>query len=431
MPWPARPAARAGGPGRPGRLGISGSPTSTASIPTCAGAAGAEEERSCPRRCLRQTRNSAGAPDLTRFLVVLASLVIILAGLKAAAEILSPVLLALLIVLVISPVRRWLVRRGASPGLAGGLVSLAVVLVTLVVLGFVAGSVAQLAVALPTYRDEAGAQVQAVQAELAARGVEAGPGAAVVQQGLDSALRLVLSFIGGLVGAVASVGWMLYLFLFMLVDARGFPARLRRGLGTDRPAVERLTRYARALSDFISIKAGLGLLAATGDVVLLSVLGVDFALLWGVLSFLMSFIPSIGYLIALIPPVLVALLQHGPGTALVVLIGYQLINGLVDSVLGPRLLGRGLDVAAIVTILSLVLWGFVLGPVGALLSVPLTVLVKMVVLDHYPASRWLSVTLGDGDGSAGAPGARRRYASARPGEPEHERGRVTALRSHV
>ena len=208
-------------------------------------------------------------------------------------------------------------------------------------------------------------------------------------------------------GAVAGVGWMLYLFLFMMVDARGFPARLRRGLGADRPAVERLTRYARALSDFISIKAGLGLLAAAGDVVLLSVLGVDFALLWGVLSFLMSFIPSIGYLIALIPPMLVALLQHGPGTALAVLIGYQLINGLVDSVLGPRLLGRGLDVAAIVTILSLVLWGFVLGPVGALLSVPLTVLVKMVLLDHYPASRWLSVVLGAGGEAppppAGAP----------------------------
>ncbi|HVG96939.1 MAG TPA: AI-2E family transporter [Chloroflexota bacterium] len=349
--------------------------------------------------------DSAGAPDLTRFLVVLASLVIILAGLKAAADILSPVLLALLIVMVISPVRRWLVGRGASPGLAGGLLGLAVVLVTLAVLWFVAGSVAQLAVALPTYREEAGAQVAAVQAGLAARGVDAGPGADVVQQSLDSALSVVLSFIGGLVGAVASVGWMLYLFLFMLVDARGFPARLRRGLGAERPVVERLTRYARALSDFISIKAGLGLLAATGDVVLLSVLGVDFALLWGVLSFLMSFIPSIGYLIALIPPVLVALLQHGPGTALIVLVGYQLINGLVDSVLGPRLLGRGLDVAAIVTILSLVLWGFILGPVGALLSVPLTVLVKMVVLDHYPASRWLSVTLGDGDGDGDGDGS--------------------------
>ena len=349
--------------------------------------------------------DSAGAPDLTRFLVVLASLVIILAGLKAAADILSPVLLALLIVMVISPVRRWLVGRGASPGLAGGLLGLAVVLVTLAVLWFVAGSVAQLAVALPTYREEAGAQVAAVQAGLAARGVDAGPGADVVQQSLDSALSVVLSFIGGLVGAVASVGWMLYLFLFMLVDARGFPARLRRGLGAERPVVERLTRYARALSDFISIKAGLGLLAAAGDVVLLSVLGVDFALLWGVLSFLMSFIPSIGYLIALIPPVLVALLQHGPGTALIVLVGYQLINGLVDSVLGPRLLGRGLDVAAIVTILSLVLWGFILGPVGALLSVPLTVLVKMVVLDHYPASRWLSVTLGDGDGDGDGDGS--------------------------
>jgi predicted PurR-regulated permease PerM len=343
---------------------------------------------------------SAGAPDLTRFLVALASVVVILAGLKAAADILAPVLLALLVVLVVAPLRRWLVRRGASHGLAGGLVSLAVVLVTVVVLGFVAGSVAQLAVALPTYRDAADAQVEAARAALAAQGAgdAAAAGAAVVRQGLDAGLRLALGFLGGLVGAVAGVGWMLYLFLFMLVDARGFPARLRRGLGADRPAVARLSRYARALSDFISIKAGLGLLAAAGDVVLLSVLGVDFALLWGVLSFLMSFIPSIGYLIALIPPVLVALLQHGPGTALAVLVGYQLINGLVDSVLGPRLLGRGLDIAAIVTILSLVLWGFVLGPVGALLSVPLTVLVKMVLLDHYPASRWLSVTLGAGGG---------------------------------
>jgi len=152
-------------------------------------------------------------------------------------------------------------------------------------------------------------------------------------------------------------------------------------------------RFTTSIGTFMVIKAWLGLLAATGDVILLTVLGVNYALLWGVLSFLLSFIPSLGYILALIPPVLVALIQHGPTTALIVFFGYWLINGVIDSVIGPHYLGQGLDLSTVVTIIAAFFWGWVLGPIGAFLGLPITIAVKMLILEHFPDTRWVAAAL--------------------------------------
>jgi predicted PurR-regulated permease PerM len=252
---------------------------------------------------------------------------------------------------------------------------------------------AQLAAALPTYQTELTDQTSSL------RGlpIASGPGRQavdVVAANVERAVELALALIGGVVNVLFGVGWMLYLFIFMMLETTVFPGQLERALGTDSPSLARVTRFARSLSDFMAIKAWLGFLAAAGDVIFLSLLGVDFALLWGVLSFFLSFIPSIGFLLALIPPMLVALLQHGPGTAILVLLGYWLINGVVDSVIGPRLLGQGLELSTIVTILTVVLWGFLLGGIGALLALPITVLIKLVLLERYPETGWLATAIG-------------------------------------
>jgi predicted PurR-regulated permease PerM len=335
------------------------------------------------------------APSLTRLLTGLASVVVVLAGVKAAADILTPVLLAMFLVLVIAPVSRWLRHRGLPAGVTLALVIGGVLAGALALLAFLGVSLAQLAIALPTYQTRLTELVDAVRASgvLGDAGVAVGT---VVAENLGRALRLGFAVLTGIAGALVGVGWMLYLFVFMMLEGASFPAQLRRALGPESPALARTVRFSRSLSDFMGIKAGLGLLAAVGDVALLLVLGVDFAVLWGVLSFFLSFIPSVGFLLALIPPVLLALLEHGPGTALVVLLGYWLINGLVDSVLGPRVLSRSLDVSTIVTIVSMTLWGFLLGGVGALLSLPITVLIKLVLLEHYPESRWLATAIGSG-----------------------------------
>jgi predicted PurR-regulated permease PerM len=335
----------------------------------------------------------ANTPSVTRLLVGIASVVVILAGIKAAADIINPAILALFVVLIVSPANRWLRRRGvpAAGALAITIIGVLVSVIALIV--FLGVSMAQLAAALPTYQTQLEDQTAALRSLPGASG--AGRQAVdVVTGNVDRLVQLGLAVIGGVVDVLFGVGWMLYLFIFMMLETTVFPGQLERALGTDSPSLARVTRFARSLSDFMAIKAWLGFLAAAGDVVFLSLLGVDFALLWGVLSFFLSFIPSIGFLLALIPPMLVALLQHGPGTAVVVLLGYWLINGVVDSVIGPRLLGQGLELSTIVTILTVVLWGFLLGGIGALLALPLTVLIKLVLLERYPETGWLATAIG-------------------------------------
>jgi AI-2 transport protein TqsA len=157
------------------------------------------------------------------------------------------------------------------------------------------------------------------------------------------------------------------------------PARLRRLTGGDPVQLARLRRFGEDIRSFFKLNAWIGAIAAALDTVFLLVIGVDFALLWGLLAFLLSFIRNIGFIMSMVPPALLALLQFGWREALLVIVAYSAINLLIDYVLRPRILGRDLDMSQIVTYLSVVVWGLLLGATGALLAVPLTLIVKVIV----------------------------------------------------
>jgi predicted PurR-regulated permease PerM len=176
----------------------------------------------------------------------------------------------------------------------------------------------------------------------------------------------------------------------MLLEALGFPAKVRHALPPDNPLKARMTHYGRDVRRYIWITTWVGMLAALVEVFLLLALNVDFALLWGILSWLMSYIPSIGYILALIPPLVLALLQHGWQTALIVLVGYFVINFVTDQFVKPRFYGEGLNISILWVFLSLVFWGWLLGPVGALLGIPLTMMVKRVLLEGSEDTQWLA-----------------------------------------
>jgi AI-2 transport protein TqsA len=134
------------------------------------------------------------------------------------------------------------------------------------------------------------------------------------------------------------------------------------------------------------------------DTILLLVIGVDFALLWGVVAFLMSFIPNIGYIISLIPPLILAFLEGGLWPAVFVLLGYQLINGVIDSVIAPRYMGEGLDLSTFVTVVAVFFWAYILGPLGAFLALPMTARVKELILAVYGDSQGLAILMSASDG---------------------------------
>ena len=335
--------------------------------------------------------------SLTRLLVSLASLVIVIAGLKAASGLLSPILLSLFIVLVCSPLLAWLRHKRVPGWLAYMIVILGVIALGLVLVVFLGISVAQLSEALPQYRPLLETQFALMQQQLARFGIRQED---IFQLDLINPgriIQLTIAFIRGLIGTLSNVGLTLFIFIYMLIGASSFSNKLKRGLGARNPMLARLTASSRSISVYLLIKSWLGGMSGIGQTILLLFLGVDFAVLWGVLSFLFNFIPNIGYVIALVPPLVLALLEFGFVKAAIVFIGYALINNFFDVVVGPRYLGRGLDLSTLTTFLAVILWTWILGPIGAFLALPLTVLIKKLALETFPDSQILATLIGAGD----------------------------------
>jgi len=336
-------------------------------------------------------------PSITRLLISLASLVVIVAGLKAAAALLSPVLLSLFIVLVTSPLVEWLRRRRVPNWLAYTVVVLGVVTLGLLLIAFLGLSISQLTAILPAYRSLLDTQVSALTQWLGTRGIE---GADILRLDLINPgriIQLVIAFIQGLLGTLSNIGLTLFIFIYMLVGASSFSNKLNRGLGQNNPMLARIRSFSHSISTYLFIKTGLGAMTAIGQTLLLGILGVDFAVLWGVLSFLFNFIPNIGYIVSLLPPLLLALLEFGLGKAIVVFVGYAAINNFFDVVIAPRYLGKGLDLSILTTFLAVIFWTWVLGPIGAFLALPLTVMLKKLVLEPYSDTRLLATLIGADD----------------------------------
>ena len=332
--------------------------------------------------------------SIVRFLVGLASLVIIITGLKAASGLLGPILLALFIVLFCNPIVRWLQRKGLPAWLANILVVLGVVVCGLLLILFLGISVGQLSTKLPEYQQLIAEQRAGVGAWLESMGIQSRDILSLEFFQPGSIIQLILGFLSALLSTLTNIGLMLFIFIYMLVGAPSFSSKLQRGLGLNSPMLTRFMTFSQSISVYLFIKGWLGLFTAIGQTLLLLLLGVDFALLWGVLSFLFNFIPNIGYIISIVPPVLIALLEFGLGKALVVFIGYAVINNFFDMVIAPRYLGKGLDLSTLVTFLAVIFWSWILGPVGAFLALPLTVMIKKLVLESFPDSRLLGVLIG-------------------------------------
>jgi len=307
-----------------------------------------------------------------------AAAVVVVAGVRAVAWLVAPAMLALLVVIAISPVHRWLRDRGAPPWLATLTVVVGVYGVLAVIAVTVAASGVRLASMLPEFaRDELVAR-----AERAINGLDRG--------------RL-MGAIGGLLGELTSLTtslvFLLALLLFLGVEVGWAHSRLA-DIAADRPNLrEALEEFVCRTRRYLLVTTIFGFIVAVLDTVALALLGIPLALLWGVLSFVTNYIPNIGFILGVAPPAVLALLQHGPRRALAVLVFYVVLNFVVQSLIQPRFTGDAAGLSTTATFLALVFWAWVLGPLGALLAVPLTVLVKVLLVDIDPAAGWAAALL--------------------------------------
>jgi predicted PurR-regulated permease PerM len=187
-------------------------------------------------------------------------------------------------------------------------------------------------------------------------------------------------------------GLALAIFFFMISAALALPAPSRLGLDPSIPAIGRITALTEDVRKYMTVLTGVNFLVGLGDAVFLWFLGVDFALLWGLLAWFMGYIPSIGFMIALIPPVLLAYAQYGLQTALIVLVGYVLINGGVQNFYQPKAMGDRLKISPVVVFVGLFIWGYLLGGIGAILAVPMTLMV-LIIMENFEGTRPLAVLM--------------------------------------
>ena len=345
-------------------------------------------------------------------LVSCAALVVIVAGLRAAQPIVVPLVVATFAAMICLPVLRWLQEKRLPTWLALIVMTTGIILIGLAIIAIVGTSINQLREDLPEYQTRIGDLQQQLTDRLKPYGIDLGAGFRKETFDAQRAVSLFGDMLGAL-GAVLSDGLVIgFTLIFMLLEAAELPKKLRAiGGGTDAVAA-RFDGIQQSVRRYISIKTRICFV--NGVLVTLWVwwLGVDFPLLWGLLAFLFNYIPNIGSFIAAIPAIVLALVQHGWASAAYVAAGYIVIDMVIGSIIEPRIMGRGLGLSPLVVFVSLVFWGWVLGPVGMLFSVPLTMLVK-IVLDHSEDLRWIGVLL-----SAEAPDARDRPR----GEPPLNRG---------
>lgn len=314
---------------------------------------------------------------LLRVLLQGACVVVLIAGARAAAELLNPLLLAGFLALLLQPL---LNRLRPLRGGAVFLVVLAVVLAGLAVIGFVGASLRQLASELPRYQAQLESLLQSVSARFAARGIDA---ADYVQQALSGEVlgRFALRSTSAIAASVSSTVLVLVIFAFMLGGMWEMERRARTDAADHSPLAARFVAFSVTMRGYMGVRSVLGLVAALADYLLLLIVGVEYAALWGLVSFIMSFVPNIGFVLSMIPPALLALVGPGWQAALVVVAGYLVINALVDNVIGPRFIGRQMRISALLSFVSVLFWAWVLGPTGALVAVPLTVLIRDLVSD--------------------------------------------------
>jgi AI-2 transport protein TqsA len=328
-------------------------------------------------------------------LLAAACFVIVTAGLRAAASWLVPLALALFVAAISLPAMNAFRRLGV-PGAIAVLLVLVLDSAVLILLGMVVvRSTAEVRDALPEYL----ARFQQFEAEmlvmLARRGVEvdALTYAELVQP--ERMLGLATTLLRSLTGAFSASVLLLLFLIFILIEAAQLPAKLRAAFGGPSFDLAHFGRILGEVQGYLAVKTVVSI--ATGVLVgsAAALLGVDFALLWGLIAFVLNFVPSVGSIVAGIPAVIVALVQLGPGTAAALAAAYLAVNMVLGNLLEPAIMGRRLGLSTFFVILSLVYWGFVWGPVGMLLSLPLTLAVKLG-LEQSSDLRWLAVLMGPG-----------------------------------
>lgn len=332
---------------------------------------------------------------LTNSLLSVASFIIIIAGLRASQSIVVPFLLSIFVAVISAPFMFFLVKKKVPTWLSLTII-ISLILIMLALMGVLLGtSVNDFSKSLPAYQNKLTLLVKENFKFLASKGINL-PNQEKLFENFDpgAVLEVAANMLKELSSVLGNAFLILLTVIFMLLEASGLPAKLTKAFGEKSAASSSLEQFAKGIKSYMLIKTNMSFLTGLCVYFSLLIFKVDYALLWGVLAFFLNYVPNIGSIIAAVPAVLLATVQHGFTSAIMVVFSYVVINLLIGNFVEPKFLGKELGLSTLVVFLSLVFWGWILGPVGMVLSVPLTMAVK-IALEGSQDTRWLAIILGN------------------------------------
>ena len=334
----------------------------------------------------------AGSTTGARFLLIAACLIVVVAGVKAASDLMVPFLSALFLAMITLPLLNWLRGRRIPTPLAVVITLVAALSVLAAVAIVVGGSISGFTAEVPKYQERLNEMTKEVFAWFEAHGIDLSSQLTTDLVNPADAFGVAAGALRGVASVLSNFFLVLLTVIFILFEAAGFPDKLAAAFGSQSGS-KRFERIKFEVQRYLGIKTLVSLATGVLISIALAVIGVDFALLWGMLAFLLNYIPNLGSIIAAVPPVLLAVVQLGFGSAIAVAVVFIVANIALGTFIEPQLMGRRLGLSTLVVFLSLVFWGWIWGPMGMLLSVPLTMIVK-IMLENTEDLRWIAVLLG-------------------------------------
>lgn len=326
-------------------------------------------------------------------LINLAAFIVLVAGIMAAKSILIPFLLASFLAIICAPPLYWLRKKNIPSILSILLLVLIIILVETVVATLITSSAVEFSRAMPLYQERIHTMIKTVILWLDTHGIEVTEKIVMDQFDPGKLMRLAGNMLNNLFGMLTNTFMIILTFVFILLEASGFGAKLKAVAGTPDASMEKYSLIIQGVNRYLALKTTTSLATAVLVTLGLQSIGIDFALMWGVFAFFFNFVPTIGSIIAAVPPVLLALVQLGPGAATMTAGLYLAINIGIGNILEPRIMGSGVGLSPLVIFISMTFWGWVLGPVGMLLSVPLTMTVK-IAMGYNEKTRHIALLLG-------------------------------------
>jgi len=322
---------------------------------------------------------------------------VVVAGLRAAGPILQPLLLSTFIAIISFPLMDWLRRLGVRTGLA----IFATVIADLVVLSMlgilISGALNEFLATAPSYLEGLTEKARVLMRTLEERGIPVSEWLVIepIDPGkfIDVAGGILGGTVRGVFSLVSDITLVAVGLIFVLHELVILPEKMSRALSGGRDWTRHFVAIVKEVQRYLGIKTAISVVTGILLGSWVALLGVDFPLLWGLAAFLLNYIPVLGPVIAAVPAVLVTLVQFGPARAIVLALGYLVVKVILGDLLEPHWMGRRFGLSTAVVLVSLVFWGWVWGPLGMILSVPLTQTIK-IAMEHSAHLKWVAVLLG-------------------------------------